>query len=146
MTKTLRVWVLGLIICGFQTGTSFAAADWLDKLSGPGPFHSSRKLVFETSYRFMCVTAKPADNGNTVDNDYHVSWLYPWEGSALSVGVGLKDKISPAAAAKRGDAPGDVQLRTGAVVVRFDLGRPPRCTGGIAQTAVAHGILKQADQ
>ncbi len=39
------------IAWGMQAGVSFAEADWLDRLSGPGPFGG-----FNYSYRFLCMT------------------------------------------------------------------------------------------
>jgi hypothetical protein len=52
---------------------SFASADWLDKLSGPGPF----KELF-TGYRFGCVTVGS-------DQKTRVNWLRPWERTATVI-------------------------------------------------------------
>jgi hypothetical protein len=96
VTKTLRVWALGLIVCGFQTGTSFAAADWLDKLSGPGPFRSYLGLT----YRFLCVanagdvrTLPELDPSvpQRTDSEGFFTWLHPFQPSAGIISVADAD-------------------------------------------------------
>jgi hypothetical protein len=50
--RFVRVAVVFLVASSLQCGVSYAVVDWLDKLSGPGPFTG---LVFQ--YRFACLSA-----------------------------------------------------------------------------------------
>jgi hypothetical protein len=103
VTKTLRVWVLSLIVCAFQTGTSFAASDWLDRLSGPGPFRSYVGLT----YRFLCVTngrtlrttpgLPPLTASDVTDSEGYFTWLHPFEPSASVISVVDTDKLRESA-------------------------------------------------
>jgi hypothetical protein len=48
--------LLGMLACVWflQTGVASAHYDWLDRLSGPGPFHG-----IDIQYRFLCVADSP---------------------------------------------------------------------------------------
>jgi hypothetical protein len=49
--RIMRVIVISAFVFGLQGGVAVAAVDWLDKLSGPGPFRGLYK-----TYRFFCVS------------------------------------------------------------------------------------------
>lgn len=51
MTRAIRCTVAFAVAWSLQAGVSFASADYLDHLSGPGPFGG-----FDYSYRFLCMT------------------------------------------------------------------------------------------
>ena len=112
VTKMLRVCLVAAIACILHATTAYAAADWLDKLSGPGPFKGTYWWLPTLTYRFMCIGAKPTRNpAGKATNEYFVSGLFPWEGAAMSVGDKTGGSLSPreslsidAAANRPGDA------------------------------------------
>ena len=87
-----------------QAGVCLAVDDWLDKLSGPGPF----KNGLYVGYRFMCATnSQDEDNfGRLLPNETskpYVTWLAPWDRTATvvprSAPTLLAPPVSPDAAA-----------------------------------------------
>jgi hypothetical protein len=95
------VCLVAVVVCTLHATTAFAAADWLDKLSGPGPFHGTYLWLPTLTYRFLCVGAKPTETAGKVSNKYFVSWLYPWEGAATSIGISPRESLTPDAARNR---------------------------------------------
>ena len=88
--RLMRVIVLATFVFCLSGGVAFAAVDWLDKLSGPGPFRG----LFKT-YRFLCVsnTSNQQNFGQVMDASSQfvpeterrvVEWLTP-----IDAGAGL---------------------------------------------------------
>lgn len=93
--RGIRFAIAFAVAWSLQAGVSFAAADWLDKLSGPGPF----KELF-TGYRFGCIAAGE-------DQKPRFTWLKPWERTATVVPRGvpiLQDEIDKLERRKGGAA------------------------------------------
>ena len=104
--KAIRFVVVFAVAWCMQAGMSFAMEDWLDKLSGPGPFRGHG-----VGYRFLCVS-NAADQedfrmvsltGPTTGTPFVekestlVTWLGPHERSAFVIPRKLPDKVpSPA--------------------------------------------------
>ncbi len=88
--KAVRFVLVLVIAWGMQSGVSYAMADWLDKLSGPGPFRG-----WTVSYRFLCVTntadqtsfRKVSITDATLDEQGRTvaTWLGPHERTAFVV-------------------------------------------------------------
>lgn len=73
---------------GMQTGVAYAAADWWDHLSGPGPFRGTY-----LEYRFLCVS-NTADQINPKtraasleEGTVEFTKLWPWQRSASVVAL-----------------------------------------------------------
>lgn len=86
MMRLTRLLALVGIAWWMQTGTSYAA-DWLDKLSGPGPFWG-----LSLHYRFACISSPPA-------NEKIVTWLSPVNRSS-----GILPIVSPASRGNSAEA------------------------------------------
>lgn len=90
--KAIRLSVAFAIAWSVQGGVSYAAADWLDRLSGPGKFWG-----IVGSYRFLCVSkSQDQDNfnvrfpGTQEPQRTLVSWLSP-----IHRGSGILPVITP---------------------------------------------------
>ena len=81
--RTVRLFTAFALACWLQAGVASAAADWLDKLSGPGPFAG-----VHFGYRFQCLS-----NGEWVS-------LAPWDTGGGFVSTGRRPGIRPAATAQ----------------------------------------------
>jgi hypothetical protein len=85
--KIARVGIAFAIAWAAQVGVSFAANDWLDHLSGPGPFQG-----WQFSYRFLCFTDPSnsmfANASATPDPGEVRTWLKPWNRTALPLPIG----------------------------------------------------------
>jgi hypothetical protein len=86
--KAVRFVIAFAIAWGMQSGVSFAEKDWLDHLSGPGPFNG-----YFFNYRFLCVSnskdyvnfPRAADQqpvAVTGEPKVAVTFLYPWDRTA----------------------------------------------------------------
>jgi len=80
--RGIRFAIAFAVAWSLQAGVSFAAADWLDKLSGPGPF----KELF-AGYRFLCISNSADQQGAPAGNNGEVltTWLRPWDRTATVI-------------------------------------------------------------
>jgi hypothetical protein len=106
--KAARLCVAFAIAWSMQMGTSYALEDWLDKLSGPGPFWG-----LSVPYRFVCFSKSndqtdfrrvPAvaafDTDPLTDNQTFVTWMTPSQQAAGIVPWTIPKAVTaPAAAA-----------------------------------------------
>ena len=92
--RITRFIILFGIAWTMQAGVCLAVDDWLDKLSGPGPFNGPF-----IGYRFMCATnfADQENFGRLSANETsegHVTWLKPWDRTATIVPRRAPDELT----------------------------------------------------
>ena len=87
--RIIRITAALVVASTLQAGTAYAAADWLDRLSGPGPFFSPLRLT----YRFLCFsqspTAKPDPTTGEIPTQRNA--LHPFDLSAGIFSTGSED-------------------------------------------------------